>query len=97
MLRSIAAAPEASLHLIDSGLVSTLLNLLRTQQEDDEFVLQVSFDFLIWFRFCLVLFLLLLYRSFMFSIAYCVMMKFDTSSSIKLVFKKKQILQINLH
>lgn len=40
VLRSIAAAPEASLHLIDSGLIPTLLNLLRTQQEDDEFVLQ---------------------------------------------------------
>lgn len=41
VLRSIAAAPEASLQLIESGLVSTLLNLLRMQQEDDEFVLQV--------------------------------------------------------
>ncbi|KZS21217.1 Kinesin-associated protein 3 [Daphnia magna] len=41
VLRSIAAAPEASLQLIESGLVSTLLNLLRMQQEDDEFVLQI--------------------------------------------------------
>lgn len=42
VLRAIAATPEASLHLIESGLVSTSLNLLRTQQEDDEFVLQVT-------------------------------------------------------
>lgn len=43
VLRSIAVATDASLHLIESGLVLTLLSLLRTQQEDDEFVLQVRF------------------------------------------------------
>lgn len=44
VLRSMAAAPEASRHLVNSGLVNTLLNLLRAQQEDDEFVLQVCFE-----------------------------------------------------
>nr|CAG4649243.1 EOG090X049M [Scapholeberis mucronata] len=41
VLRSVATAVDASLHLIESGLILTLLNLLRTQQEDDEFVLQI--------------------------------------------------------
>ncbi len=41
VLRSIAAAPQTSRQLLDSGLLGTLLNLLRAQQEDDEFVLQV--------------------------------------------------------
>lgn len=41
VLRSIAVAPQTSRQLLDSGLLGTLLNLLRAQQEDDEFVLQV--------------------------------------------------------
>ena len=42
VLRSMAAAPEPiSGRLLDSGLMATLLNLLRSQQEDDEFVLQI--------------------------------------------------------
>lgn len=45
MLHSIAAAPEASLHLLESGLIPAMLNLLRSQQEDDEFVLQILYVF----------------------------------------------------
>lgn len=41
VLRSMAAAPEAAGHVLGSGLLATLLNLLRRQQEDDEFVLQI--------------------------------------------------------
>jgi hypothetical protein len=81
VLRAIAAAPEASLHLIDSGLVPTLLNLLRTQQEDDEFVLQVGLFFCQNdTSFIIILALFFHGRFFMFSIAFYDMMKYASSS-----------------
>lgn len=75
VLRSIAAAPEASLHLIESGLVSALLNLLRTQQEDDEFVLQAWFFYCVWDSGTIYI-ILNNFRFFTSSIDYCVTMKY---------------------
>ena len=45
--RSIAASAEGSRCLVESDVLKILIDLLRAQQEDDEFVLQVY----IFFRF----------------------------------------------
>lgn len=41
VLRCVASVPDSAEFLLQFNLPTTLLNLLRSQQEDDEFVLQV--------------------------------------------------------
>jgi len=71
VLRSISTGPEPGLKLANSSLLTTLMNLLRTQQEDDEFVLQVNIDFVFyrWIAFINNLWMVFI-RSFTYFIAF---------------------------
>jgi Kinesin-associated protein (KAP) len=42
VLRSVAAHTDGSRLMVESGILRTMVDLLRAQQEDDEFVLQVG-------------------------------------------------------